>query len=434
VTDTFFRRVWRWHFWAGLISAPVLLAVAVTGAIYTFRDEIDEINRPALHFVEPGGEGRTADELLAAVRASHPETKPVRLTVPADPRRSVTAQTADGRAVYLNPYTTGELGEGPAKSPFFTAVLTLHRNLFAGTFGRVVVELATSWTVVLLVSGAVLWWPKNWRQVWGVWLPRLWGPKYRILRDLHAVPAAYLTPIAAVLAVTGLFFSVVWLWGYNTVTGGQGDFPAVLRSPGVSPAESHGPVSVDRVVTLARDRWPGHTLSVQLPRSNGDSLAVTARTVRANAVAGMVAISPHTGEIVADVRAEYLPPLQQARLWMFPVHTGAVWGLPTKVLAFVTAVLMTGLAISGVAMWLVRRPAGWWGLPRASVAPVPKAAVVTILVLVALFPTVALSLLVVLLGEWLIERFYRRPAHPVSMSVNLIAVVSVPLTLAGITE
>jgi uncharacterized iron-regulated membrane protein len=104
------------------------------------------------------------------------------------------------------------------------------------------------------------------------------------------------------------------------------------------------------------------------------------------------------------------------------------------VLAFVTAVLMTGLAISGVAMWLVRRPAGWWGLPRASVAPVPKAAVVTILVLVALFPTVALSLLVVLLGEWLIERFYRRPAHPVSMSVNLIAVVSVPLTLAGITE
>jgi uncharacterized iron-regulated membrane protein len=411
MTDSFFRRVWRWHFWAGLIAAPALVVVAVTGAIYTFRDEIDEINRPALHFVEPVVVGRTADELLAAVRASHPETKPVRLTLPADPRRSATVQTADGRAVSLNPYTAGELGDGPAKSPFFTAVLTLHRNLFAGTFGRVVVELTTSWTVVLLVSGAVLWWPRRWRQVWGVWLPRVWGPKYRVLRDLHAVPAAYLAPVAATLAVTGLFFSVVWLWGYNTVTGGQGDFPAVLRSPGVSPAQSDGPVSVDRVVALARDRWPGHTLSVQLPKSDSEALAVTARTTPANAVAGMLAVCPHSGEVVADVRVERLPPLQQARLWVFPIHTGAVWGLPTKVLAFVAAVVLAGLAVSGVAMWLVRRPRGLWGFPRASAAPVPKPAVVTILLLAVLFPTVALSLLAVLLGEWVVERLRRRTAR-----------------------
>ena len=88
MTDTFFRRVWRWHFWAGLVAAPVLLVVAVTGAIYTFREEVDDVGRPGLAFVEPAGERKPADDLLAAVAATHPDATPTRITLPADPRRS----------------------------------------------------------------------------------------------------------------------------------------------------------------------------------------------------------------------------------------------------------------------------------------------------------------------------------------------------------
>ncbi len=37
-----YRAVWRWHFIAGLIILPFLLIIAVTGAIYLFKDEFND--------------------------------------------------------------------------------------------------------------------------------------------------------------------------------------------------------------------------------------------------------------------------------------------------------------------------------------------------------------------------------------------------------
>ncbi|HBN52279.1 MAG TPA: hypothetical protein DD465_24620, partial [Thalassospira sp.] len=33
---------WRWHFYAGLFVLPFMILLAVTGAAYLFRDEIDD--------------------------------------------------------------------------------------------------------------------------------------------------------------------------------------------------------------------------------------------------------------------------------------------------------------------------------------------------------------------------------------------------------
>ena len=46
-----YRTIWRWHFYAGLIVAPFLLILAVTGAIYLFNDELNDALMPELHFV-----------------------------------------------------------------------------------------------------------------------------------------------------------------------------------------------------------------------------------------------------------------------------------------------------------------------------------------------------------------------------------------------
>jgi uncharacterized iron-regulated membrane protein len=358
--------------------------------------------------------------LLTAVKAAHPDRKAVRVTVPADPDRSVVVlvEPATGPpsgaawAVFVNPYTGEVLGDGPARSPFFAGVLTLHRSLFAGTAGRVVVELTTSWTVVLLVSGVVLWWPKRPTRLWGVWLPRLRGPKYVVLRDLHTVPGMYLAPVAALIAVTGLFYTVVWLPAYNRVSGAQGDFPAALKTAPPVPPTAGEPVPVEVALVAARERWPSKSYTVQLPKKPTDAYAVTVRGDGGPAVYGLVAVDPHTGAVVADTRYENLPPLQWARVWVLPIHMGTVAGTPTKILAFVACLVLAGLGVSGVWMWLARRPAGRWGFPRAVAAPVPKPAVLLILLLAVLIPTVGVSLAAVLLGEWLVERLVRSGGPP----------------------
>ena len=35
-----YRAVWRWHFYAGLFVLPVLMLMALTGALYLFKAEI----------------------------------------------------------------------------------------------------------------------------------------------------------------------------------------------------------------------------------------------------------------------------------------------------------------------------------------------------------------------------------------------------------
>ncbi|HBM59677.1 MAG TPA: hypothetical protein DD444_10840, partial [Citreicella sp.] len=37
-----YRAIWRWHFIAGLLILPFVLILAVTGAIYLFKDEIND--------------------------------------------------------------------------------------------------------------------------------------------------------------------------------------------------------------------------------------------------------------------------------------------------------------------------------------------------------------------------------------------------------
>ena len=48
-----YRALWRWHFYAGLLVAPFLLILAVTGAIYLFNDELNLALSPELYRVAP---------------------------------------------------------------------------------------------------------------------------------------------------------------------------------------------------------------------------------------------------------------------------------------------------------------------------------------------------------------------------------------------
>lgn len=434
--DTFFRRVWRWHFWAGLLACPVLLVVAVTGALYTFREEIEDWQRADVRFVQPVGERKLLSEQLAAVQATYTNVKPTRVTLPADPRKSTIVQVErpDAEkgslpAVFVNPYTAALIADGDVRSPFFSAVLTLHRSLFAGTFGRVVVELTTSWTLVLLVSGVFLWWPGRWSRVWGVWLPRLRSRPYVVLRDLHTVGGVFLAPIIGLIAFTGLFFTVVWLWSFNGVSNGAGNFPRDLLAAPPSPAPSAAarPVSVDVAVAAAREAFPHQTLTLTLPKKPTNPFAFTARSGSGPSVDGSVAVDQYTGAVLSDKRAEQLPAVEQARLYVLPIHMGTIGGTATKVLALVACLVLAGLGVSGVWMWLARRPEGRWGFPRASEARVPKVAVVLILGLAVALPTVGLSLMVVLAGEWLFGRLRRPTPDPSSTETAVeVPVLSVP--------
>lgn len=376
-----YQVVWRWHFYAGLFVAPIFFVVTLTGVLYVFRTELTFLRDRSLLFVTPQSKRLSYEELhqIAVAYASPHEVEAI--TVHPEANRSVRfvahieaeAKSPDSRParerylyVYVDPYTGKVLGSQIAEEDFFAIVLQLHRNLFMGTPGRIVTELTTSWGLLLLATGAFLWWPRGKKNV-GVWAPKLRGKLYATLRDLHAVTGFYLVPLAFLLIGTGMFFTVLWGANFNKVVKKAGHWPeAWFAKPKSEPAPPGAtPVSLDQVVTnfLTYSR-PYDSVGIKLAASpDAAHQAWMIQDENKNSYR-MVAIDQYTGEILRKLDANEVPLLYRVRLWTVSIHMGQIFGLPTKILSLITSLGLLGLTITGLWMWWRRRPAGRAGFPR----------------------------------------------------------------------
>jgi uncharacterized iron-regulated membrane protein len=399
---SFYRVVWRWHFYAGMIVAPVLLVVAATGALYIFKAELERVMYSGTMFVEPAAEHVPLDDqLAAAVGAAGDGFAASQLVIDEDPTRATAIYLSNGKtyhSAYVDPGDGRVLGQLDQYS-FFPVVLKIHRQLFVGTTGRIVVELVTCWTIVLVVTGLYLWWPRRKRQVWGVWLPRLRGGFYRALRDLHAVSGAYVAAIALVIAATGLVYTYVWGSGYSYAAIKTGAY-SVFTDPPQSTSSADVPrISLDEVTRIAREKMPEASLTHFLPRVPGGAFVVFASRPIGPTSDEYLVLDHGTGAILTHkTNAEY-PALGWWATWNYPLHIGSVLGLPTKILWLIAALALMAMPVSGVWMWWQRRPQGTAGLPRKVDARVPRGVIAIILSLAIFLPALGASLVVVLLGE-----------------------------------
>ncbi len=404
--DQLYRVVWRWHFYAGMITAPALIVVAATGALYIFKDELEAVLHPGVTYVEPAAERATYEQQLAAARAAVPPTYRIGLMqVFTDPKRATTLAMAGEKFQYgyVDPYRGHYLGSIEAGG-FFDIVLKLHRNLFLGTTGRIVVELTTCWSIVLAATGIYLWWPHKANQLWGVWLPRLRGKPYVVLRDLHSVGGIYAAVVAIVISLTGLIYTYVWGSGFQYAAQKTDAYDMFSKSMLSKCAPEAKDVSMDRIVEIAQQRMPGNNLTVWFPRIPNGVYLVTANNERGPQVNEMLFIDRASGEILEDRFNSQTKVMYQLGTWNFPLHVGTIWGLPSKILWLVTCIILMTLPVTGTWMWWQRRPTGRLGLPRRVNTRRPRWLVATVTATSILLPALGLSVVVLLAGEQLVAR------------------------------
>ena len=404
--DRLYRVVWRWHFYAGMIITLPLIVVAATGALYIFKDELEGVLYPGVTYVEPAAERVSYEQQKAAVLAASPATAHfVFMQVFANPRRATSFVMAGATSQYnyVDPYRGKYLG-GIELGGFFDVVLKLHRSLFVGTTGRIVVELTTCWTMVLVATGIYLWWPRKANQLWGVWLPRLRRKPYILLRDLHTVSGIYLSIVAIVISLTGLIYSYSWGAGFKyaaTKTEAYAMFskPMLCKSP---PEAKDLPI--DRLIEVARDKMPGKTLTIWFPRApNGVYLALGGSDYGPT-VHEMLFLDRATGEILDDRYISQTKPVYWLGSWNYSLHVGSVLGQPSKWLWLGACVVLMTSPVTGIWMWWARRPTGSLGLPRRVNVLRPRWLVAIITATSVLLPTLGISVVVVLVVEFFMSR------------------------------
>src|SRR5690606_20906317 len=102
-----YRAIYRLHFYAGLLVAPFLLALSLTGAIYLFEGEIQDASFSASRFVAAPGEHLPPGHLARSALERYPDSKVTRIDMPtaADRTAVVFMTPAAGEAfrVYVDP-------------------------------------------------------------------------------------------------------------------------------------------------------------------------------------------------------------------------------------------------------------------------------------------------------------------------------------------
>lgn len=390
--------LWRWHFLAGLAACPVLIVIAITGALYAFQPELERVLSPELHEVSPGPTRLAIDPLIARLPA---DCAPA--TIDQAPRTNaavvVWCAATPLRRVFLDPYTGRVLGSQTWDDSLFGIVLELHWELLLGERGRLVIEWATSWALLLMLSGAYLWWP---RRKAGVWWPRRHVAGRQRLRDLHAIAGAYMLPVLLALAATGLFWTQ--LAGQNRWKPIAADAVSeTWKAPPTSTVVS-GATRIGYDRALAAAGIAGYTTERRVRVRIGAKpdaayqVYVTDESDGSPSQAILTIVDAYDGRVLRRLDWDAHSALGKLDAAGYAIHVGAIAGLPGRILAVLAALVLATLCATGPWMWWKRRPRGQLGIPpRAERFAWPLLTALAILGVV--LPTVGYTLLAVLAFE-----------------------------------
>ena len=440
---SFYNLAWRWHFYAGLFVAPIMILLAITGIIYLFKPQLDPLLYRNLMVVETGHHRQSADSLLQQVQQAYPKGQVSQYLPAIATDRSAQFVVKDGGRelnVFINPYDGQLLGEQDAKNNLQAVARALHGELMVGTIGDRVVELAAGWGIVLVVSGLYLWWPRG-KRTGGVLWPRLNARGRLLWRDLHAVTGFWGSALLLLMLLSGMTWTGFWGAKYADV---WNTFPAAMwndvpksdqqarelnsatrqtvpwaventpmpQSGGHAEHAGHAmamsaraapQVSLEQIQSLASTRSvePGYSITLPTSADGVYTIAVFADDPRNDAT---LHVDQYTGKVLVDVRWQDYNNVARATELGVMLHEGKMFGPLNQIIILLVCLMILLGSVSGLVMWWKRRPEGGLGVPPLRHdLPRWKTATVIMLILGAVFPLVGGSMLLV----WLLDRMWR---------------------------
>jgi len=418
-----YRAVWRWHFYASLYCIPFVILLSVTGAIYLFKAEIEAALDQPFDQRAPAPAAPVAAQVTAAV-AAIPGARPMQYELPATATSAarVLVRSSEGESirVYVDPTTLQVLHQVPDQERLMRVMFRLHGELLMGDRGSNLVEIAASWTILMILTGLFLWWPRG-QQGWGgILYPRLHKGQRVFWRDLHGMTGFWVSSLALFLLITGLPWAKFWGGYFKTVRQlGQASPVQQDWSTGSErrrePAGDHaghsrrgsGPRALAEKDLIGFDRVAATVIPLNLeppvviapPSREGGPW--TARSMTANRPHRVTLdVDGSTGQVLRREDFRDRPLLDQIVGIGIAAHEGRLFGWPNQALGLLATVGLIALSLSGLVMWWRRRETGSLGAPRILVPPRFSATLLgVVLVLGILLPLFAATLVVTLLAD-----------------------------------
>ncbi|MGF6129566.1 sulfite reductase (NADPH) flavoprotein alpha-component [Pseudomonas frederiksbergensis] len=363
-SDVLKKTLFQLHWFFGISAGLVLALMGITGAAYSFQDEILRALNPQVLQVEKQVAGvlppaELVEHIEAAsgkkvsmlwVETDSGNAARVIFTPPPGERR--------GEMRYFDPYTAEFLGDATGQD-FFGFVLQLHRFLAMGDTGRQITGACTLILVFFCLSGLYLRWPRQWNK-WRAWLTLDWKKKGRSFNwDLHSVAGTWCMLFYLLAALTGLSWSYEW---YNKgLTQLLSDAPQNERVRNRGPAPSGPAPSADYAAMWSSIySAAGPNLSaynIRMPPLAGQPATVyyLLNTSPHDRALNEISLDPATGIVKRHDRYSDKSFKAQLLTSIYALHTGSYFGIVGRIILTITALTMPLFFVTGWLLYLDRR-------------------------------------------------------------------------------
>ncbi|MDY8135946.1 PepSY-associated TM helix domain-containing protein [Aquimarina sp. 2201CG5-10] len=354
----------------GLTTGLVVFVVSITGCLWVFKDEIESFYDDHKYVVPqeqsflPPSKIKTFAEQVIPNRSIHG-------VIYGKPNEAIEVVFYEAepeifyQSVFLNPYTGGFITRIDNNAGFFGFVLKGHLRLWLpDAIGSRIVSYSILLFLILLISGLILWWPRN-NKNWKQRLKFDWNSKTRWKRknfDLHTVVGFYISAFALILTFTGCVMAFNWFYfiAFKVAGGDKAPQFIVPQSIVTATIEDDPNPAYDQLIPLLYETYKeAENFELHYPENDSTSVLVevsnsqgvyynmdylffdqySLKEIETSSIYGKYKNADFADKVI---RMNY------------DIHVGAIGGIIGKIIAFLASFVCASLPVSGILLWYGR--------------------------------------------------------------------------------
>jgi uncharacterized iron-regulated membrane protein len=344
------KTIRKLHLWLGLASGLVVFIVSITGCLYVFEEEITNYTQYDFDYVKTQNSNRVP---LAVViddfKKNHPENK-LQFIKQKESEPNATIILGDKKIqVAYNPYKGNEVMSLNSEDSFFALILEIHRTLLLGNIGENIIGVSTFVFLFMLLSGLVLWFPTNFKKLKSFFTISNKSSK-RLNFDLHRIGGFYASFVLVFIASTGLFFSYDFVKKVTLATTNSKAYTKWGPNSGIPKSTE---TDIAAIYTQIQKEYPNCIESnIYYPKEKNGSIRVKLKYAYEYIPKyNTFFVDQFSGKILQTDLDKNASTAENLKNSIFGIHTGSIFGISGKIIAFLAALMAASLPITGFIMW-----------------------------------------------------------------------------------
>jgi uncharacterized iron-regulated membrane protein len=205
------RALFQVHLWSGISLGLYFLMISLTGSVLVYRNELYTAATPEPILSKGSGPRLTDGQLTEAAMRSYPGYQVENIVRAPNPDQAVVVWLGRGHETkkrLFDARSGRDVGPSvPTGIWLVSKLIELHDDLLAGPQGRKVNGIGALASLVLAVTGLVIWWPgrSRWRR--SLTLHRRVGWK-RFTWDLHSTIGFWSLGFVLMIGLSGIYLCI----------------------------------------------------------------------------------------------------------------------------------------------------------------------------------------------------------------------------------